>query len=172
MRAGRWGAVVLGLALAAGCQPKAETPEQVQARIDSESASVRRSIDSLTREFTTHFNAGHGDLVAAFYTAQAHLMPPNQAAAVGPEAIKTAFAPFFAMKAELTLVPDAVVANGPVAVERGSYSVKFSPPGSPAPVTETGKYLVHWQRIDGKWLIADDIWNSDQPIPAGPTVTP
>jgi hypothetical protein len=36
-------------------------------------------------------------------------------------------------------------------------------------VTEVGKYLVHWHRVDGKWLIADDIWNLDTPpAPAGP----
>jgi ketosteroid isomerase-like protein len=160
-----------GLALAlglAGCQPKTETPEQAQARMDTETASVRSVIDSLDAEFSSHFTQGHADLVAAMYSDQAHLMPPNQPVAVGKDAIKAAFAPFFAMKSELKLTADAVSANGDLVIERGTYTVTFTPEGATAPTTDTGKYLVHWHRLGGKWLIADDIWNSDLPaMPMG-----
>jgi ketosteroid isomerase-like protein len=162
-------ACTLALGLAAGCQPKAETPEQAQARMDTESAAARTVIDSVNREFATHFNMGHGDVVAGYYTAQAHLMPPNGPAVVGGEAIKTSLAPFFTMKPDLKMTTDAVVANGPVALERGTYAMAFTPPGATAPMTDTGKYLVHWHLVDGKWLKADEIWNSDLPaMPMGP----
>jgi ketosteroid isomerase-like protein len=162
-------AVSLALGLTAGCQPKAETPEQAQARMDTESAAARTAIDSLDREFTLHFNQGHADIVAGFYAEQAHAMPPNEPVAVGREAIKTALGLFMAMKAELKLTADAVVANGPLAIERGTYTVSFTPPGATAPVTDTGKYLVHWHQIEGKWLLVDDIWNSNLPaMPMGP----
>jgi len=161
--------LALSLGLAAACQPKAETPEQAQARMDTETTAARTAIDSLDREFAQHFNQGHADLVAGMYTEQAHLMPPNMPVVVGRDAIKTGLAPFFAMKAELKLTADAVVANGPLAVERGTYALSFTPPGATAPMTDTGKYLVHWHLIDGKWLLADDIWNSDLPaMPMGP----
>jgi ketosteroid isomerase-like protein len=166
-------ALSLSLGFALGCQPKAETPEQAQARMETETAAVRTVVDSMAREFALHFNQGHGDVVAGMYTEQAHLMPPNMPVAVGREAIKAALAPFFAMKPELKLTPDAVVANGAVAIERGTYSLTFTPPGATAPVTDTGKYLVHWQLTDGKWLLADDIWNSDLPaMPMGPPAKP
>lgn len=169
MRARRAGTLVVVLGLAMGCRPPAETPEQAQTRIDAESAAARTAIDSLSGAFATHFNMGHADVVATYYTEQAHVMAPNQPAAVGRDAIKTAFAAYFPMKPELRLMPDAVSANGPVAVERGTYSLTFTPPGAKAPVTDTGKYLVHWHQVDGKWLIVDDIWNSDlPPIPMGP----
>jgi hypothetical protein len=74
------------------------------------------------------------------------------------------------MKANLTLTPVAVAVNGPLGVERGTYSVTFTPPGATAPITDTGKYLVHWKQVGGKWLLANDIWNSDlpaMPMPAG-----
>jgi ketosteroid isomerase-like protein len=169
MRVGSWGILVLSLGAAAGCQPKAESAEQAQARMDSETAAVRTVIDSVTRDFATHFNQGHGDIVASYYGEQAHLMPPNLPVAVGREAIKAAFAPFFTMKPDLKLTPDAVVANGPLAIERGTYSLTYTPPGATAPVTDTGKYLVHWHLLDGKWMLVDDIWNSDLPaMPMGP----
>jgi ketosteroid isomerase-like protein len=172
VRAPQWLVGSLALALVLGCQPKAEPPEQALARIESESAAARTMVDSLTREFMSHFNQGHGDLVAAFYSEQAHLMPPNQPAAVGREAIKAAFAPFFAMKADLKLTLAALVASGALAVERGTYSITYTPPGATAPVTDTGKYLVHWERIDGKWMLVDDIFNSDlPPLPmTGPAI--
>ena len=173
MRVGSWGALALSLGLVAGCQPKAETAEQAQARMDTESAAAKTAVDSLDREFAAHFNQGHADIVAAMYTEQGHLMPPNGPEAVGRDAIKAAMAAMFPMKPELKLTAVAVTANGPLALERGTYSFTFTPPGAPAPVTDTGKYLVHWHQVDGKWLLADDIWNSDLPaMPMGPPTKP
>jgi ketosteroid isomerase-like protein len=156
------GMTVLALGLLVGCQPKAETPEQAQARMDSESAAAKVVIDSLDIEFAKHFNMGHGDLVAAFYTEQGHLMQPNGPAAVGRDSITKSLAAMAAMKPNLKLTAEAVVANGPIAIERGVYSFTFTPPGGMAPMTDTGKYLVHWHLVGGKWLMAEDIWNSDK----------
>jgi ketosteroid isomerase-like protein len=164
------GMAVLALGLMAACQPKAETPEQAQTRMNTESAAAKVVIDSLDVEFAKHFNMGHADLVAAFYTEQGHLMAPNMAAAVGRPAITQGLAGMAAMKPDLKLTSEVVVANGPIAVERGTYSFTFTPPGATAPMTDTGKYLVHWQLVGGKWLMAEDIWNSDKepmmPMPA------
>lgn len=169
MRVSKWMAVPAALALVAGCQPKAETAEQAMARMDTESAAAKTVIDSLEKEFATHFNMGHADVVAGYYTEQAHLMAPNTVAAVGRKAIADSLGPFLAMKPTLTLTTESVVANGPVAIGRGVYALSFTPPGAKAPVTDTGKYLVHWHLVDGHWLIADDIWNSDlPPMPMGP----
>jgi uncharacterized protein (TIGR02246 family) len=169
MRVRNWAVAGMAIGLFAGCQPQAETADQAMARMDTESAAAKTAIDSLDGEFATHFNLGHGDMVAALYTADAHLMPPNGSAAVGREAIATALSAFFPMKPQLTLTAETVDANGPLALERGNYKLIFTPPGAKAPSTDTGKYLVHWQRVDGKWMLADDIWNSDLPAaPMGP----
>ena len=156
------GVTVLALGLLAGCQPKGETPDQAQARMDTESAAAKVVIDSLDVEFAKHFNMAHADLVAAFYTEQGHLMAPNMAAAVGRQAITQGLAGMAAMKPDLKLTAEAVVANGPIAIERGVYSFTFTPPGATAPMTDLGKYLVHWQLVGGKWLMVADIWNSDK----------
>jgi uncharacterized protein (TIGR02246 family) len=153
---------------ALACQPKVETAEQAAARIQSESAAAKTALDSLDREFATHVNAGHADVVAGFYTEDAVAMPPNQPAAQGRKAIQDVFAQFVAMKAQLTLNPQSVTANGPIAIERGTYAVTLTPPGATAPENDTGKYLVHWHQVGGKWMIAEDIWNSDLPIPTPP----
>lgn len=161
-------AVSGALLVAVACGPQAETAEQMETRMQTESAAVRTTIDSLAREFATHLNAGHPDVVAGFYAENAVLMPPNMPSATGRQAIQDVFKQFTDMKAQLTLTPQAVSANGPLAVERGTYSVTFTPPGATAPITDTGKYLVHWHMMDGKWVMVEDIWNSDLPPPPPP----
>jgi hypothetical protein len=161
MRVTAWVPALVFAAVA--CQPKGETAEQAQMRMQNETAAARTAIDSTNRELMTHFNMGHPDIVAALYAENGVVMPPNEPVVVGRSAIKDVLAQFAAMKAQLTLTSTAVSANGPLAVERGTYSVTFTPPGAKAPVTDTGKYLVHWHRIDGKWMLVDDIWNSDLP---------
>src|ERR1044071_6109394 len=86
--------VVLAAGMAGACQPPAETPQQAEARMNTESAAAKQAIDSLDAEFTKHFNMGHADVVAGFYTEQGHLMPPNGPAAVGRQAIQAALTEF------------------------------------------------------------------------------
>ena len=165
-------AVAIALLAVAGCQAKSETAEQMQTRMQSEEAAFRTIADSLAVEFASHLNQGHSDIVAQYYTEDATIMPPNMPAATGRDGAKTVFDAFAAMKAQLTLKPTAVSVNGPMAVERGTYSVTFTPPGATAPMTDTGKYLVHWKQVDGKWLLAEDIWNSDLPVTPAPAPKP
>ena len=35
-------------------------------------------------------------------------------------------------------------------------------------VVDQGKYLVHWEKVDGKWMFKNDIFNSNLPAPAAP----
>ena len=152
------------LAAAAACQPQAETAEQAMARMDTESAAAKTAIDSLAREFAMHFSAGHADVVAnSFYAENATAMPPNAPMASGRAAIQAVLAEFMPMKPQLTITPQSVSANGPVVIDRGVYSLTFTPPGATAPVTDTGKYLAEWRLMDGKWMMVNDIWNSDLP---------
>jgi hypothetical protein len=33
---------------------------------------------------------------------------------------------------------------------------------------DSGKYIVRWAQQNGRWLMVDDIWNSDTPLPTAP----
>jgi ketosteroid isomerase-like protein len=158
---------VLGAALVlGGCMPAAETEEQAQARMNAEAASARTAIEASNVQFMAHFNAGHGDSVAAFYTENGSVMAPNQPAASGRQAIAQAMA-LGAVSPVLNLVTTSVVANGNLAVELGTYKITLSPPGAPA-LTDTGKYMVYWHKVGDRWMMAADIWNSDLPAPPAP----
>jgi len=66
----------------AACQ-KAETPEQAATRMEQESAAARTAIEAQGASFAAHFSAGHGDSVAAFYTENGEILPPNGPAVSG-----------------------------------------------------------------------------------------
>lgn len=149
------------IAILAGCQPAAETAEQAEQRMASESAAAKTAIEASNTQFTAHFNAGQGDSVAAHYAEDGRVMAPNMAVAAGRQAIAASMG--MMAGATLALTTESVTANGPLAVERGTYSITLTPPGATAPITDTGKYLVHWHKVGDKWLMVDDIWNSDLP---------
>lgn len=171
MRMGMLSAMGIGVLLF-GCAPKAETPEQADQRMASEATAARTGIEASNQQFMIHFNAGHGDSVAAIYAENGRMMAPNMAVAVGREAIAKGLADMAGMKPTLELKTESVVASGPVAVEMGTYKFTGTPPGMKDPITDTGKYLVHWQKVGDKWLMAEDIWNSDLPAMAMPAPPP
>jgi ketosteroid isomerase-like protein len=161
--------MALGLGAMVGCTPAAETPEQATARMATETADARTAIEASNQAFVAHFAAGHGDSVAAGFTENGRMMEPNAPAYIGRAAIAASASMMANMKATLTLNIEEVSASGPLAIERGTYKITLSPPGAPGPVTDTGKYLVHWHKVGDTWMKVDDIWNSDlPPVPAGP----
>lgn len=141
------------------------------------SASAKAAIDAANAQWPRLTSTGHSDSIAEFYAADALLMPPNMATTKGKDAIRAFFATLNSMdpKPTLTLRAERVVASGAVAVETGRWHWGYPagaklPPGMPS--VDSGKYIVHWHEQNGKWLMVDDIWNSDMPMPTAPAPPP
>jgi ketosteroid isomerase-like protein len=152
----------------AACQ-KPETAEQMASRIRAESDSAQTAITAMSTSFAAHMLAGHVDSVVTMYGDDAALMAPNMPAAHGKAAIKAAFTGMMTggTMSAFTLTTTAVTANGPMAIETGRYRLSMTPPGG-AMMSDSGKYMVHWHKVSGRWIIASDIWNTDAPMPAAP----
>jgi len=141
------------------------------------SASAKLAIDAANAEWPRLTSSGHADSIAEFYTVDGVIMPPNMATMKGKDAVRAFFAEIntISPRPTLTLRAERVVANGPVAVEVGRWHWAF-PAGAKLPTgmaaVDSGKYIVRWEQQNGKWLIADDIWNSDTPLPAAPPPAP
>jgi ketosteroid isomerase-like protein len=157
---------LVALAALLACQP-AETEEQMQARLQAESDSARVAIEAANLAFTQHFNAGHMDSVGALYAPNAVVMAPGMPAVSGRDNIVATMRTMPAGM-NLALETQQVTANGPMAVERGAWTMTVPGAEGAPPMVTRGKYLVHWHRIDGQWLLVDDIWNDDAPPPAMP----
>jgi len=165
--------LALGLGVVAGCAPKAETAEQADQRMATEAAAARTAIEASNQRYTAFFNAGQSDSLAALFAENGRMMVPNGPAAVGRAAMATSLKGMAAMKPALVLTTEDVAVNGPLAIERGTYKFTFTPPGATAAMTDTGKYLVHLHMMGGKWMLVDQIWNSDlPPMPMGPPAKP
>lgn len=164
-------AVVTLLALAA-CAPKPETPEQMAARMKAESDSARSAIGVVLAEWERLMAAGRADSVAMLYTEDATYMASNQPAIKGRAAIQAALTPFLSVGTwNISITTTSVEANGPLAVEQGINVMNFRPgPNAPAGMAamfpDTGKYVTGWRKVDGKWLIFTDIFNTSRAMPA------
>jgi uncharacterized protein (TIGR02246 family) len=156
---------LIALATLTACQ-QPETAEQMHARLRMESDSARVALEARVAAYAVAFNAGNADAVAAFYAPDAVLMPPEMPAVTGRDAIRTAMATMATEMAgsNLSLRLTNVTANGPIAVDRGEWSMTMPGPDGSA-IEIRGKYLAEWHLIGDEWLMVSDIWNGDAPTP-------
>lgn len=165
-------AVLFGVA---GCQP-AETPQQMQARMDQESAAFKAAIEGMARRWEAWEAAGQADSFPTMFMDGGREMPPNAPALVGAEAIRAYHAQLASMGSFTShITAQSVMANGPLGIDRGTYHFTFTPnqgmENMGMPAADSGKYLVHWHQVNGSWKIADLIYNSDVPLPPAPAPT-
>ena len=139
-------------------------------------AAIRAAIDSGNARWSAAVAAGNADSLGVIYAANARMMPPNGPTNIGRDKVIAGFAPMFAIgQWTITLTTDSVWINGPLVFESGTWVSTFTPgPNAagapPIPPRDNGKYLQRWIQEDGHWVVADDIWNSDNPPPAPPPV--
>lgn len=151
----RWGAAlaVLALAVTLALPTRAADP-----------AAEEQAIRALDAQWLEAVQRKDAAATAAFYAEDGAIMPSGAPASVGREAVAAAWAGFFGMPGfKLTFAPTRVVVaqSGDVAWEIGTYELGFDAEGGP--VTDKGKYVVTWQKVDGAWLVGADIFNSDGP---------
>jgi len=144
--------------LVSGC-----ASSQMMPANDAESAIKQHNV-----AFATAMRTGDMDAVVNSYTLDAMLMQPNMAAAHGTNEIRSTWTGFLSpfSSADLTLTADDVQQSGDMAVETGRYLVRLTPKGTTTAVSDNGKYVVAWKKVDGRWKIYRDIFNSDLPVPA------
>ena len=162
--------VLFGLAACA----KPESPAQTTTRMAAEAATARTAIEATNARWMAHLAAGHADSVAALYATNARMMSEGAPTAVGHAAIAQAYGQMFAMgQWTIQLHPDSVWANGPLVLETGTWTSTFKPAAGAPPMdtASTGKYMVRWTQENGRWVLADDIFNSDK-MPSPPPAAP
>ncbi len=156
-------ALLLGAALGFQTAPPPDT-----------SAQAKQAIDAADARWARLSAAGHADSLADLYHANGVMLPPNMTPVHGRDAIRAFFAVMNTMSSPppvLTIRAESVWASGPMAVELGRWNFAWAagakrPPGAPA--ADSGKYIVRWVNDGGRWLMVQDIWNSDVALPMAP----
>ncbi len=120
------------------------------------SAEDEASLRSATAAWMTTWNDRDAAAHAALYAEDAVLLPPNQPAVFGREAIRATVAEEMAAGGTVEVEDLEVVVAGSHAYKAGRYRVS----NSEGELLDRGKYIEIWTHTDGEWLIHRDIWNS------------
>ena len=131
-----------------------------------EVAKIRRSIVDVETKFTIAFNRGDAAAVAALYTDDATLLPPNSKTLQGRQAIQDFWTGGLQMGLkDVTLTTVDVGGSDDTAYSIGKYTLNIQPEGQEG-MSDSGKYVVVWKRqADDTWKYHVDIWNSSMPTP-------
>jgi uncharacterized protein (TIGR02246 family) len=157
-------AAIAALALAACAKP--ETADQMAARMQAESDSARTAIEAINVQYARYLTGNLPDSIAMLFTDNGVMMPTGGKAVTGRDSIRAAMTAMpLPPGATLTMRTAEVSANGPIAIERGTYTFAMAAQGRTPAVSLPGKYLVHWHKVNGEWKMAADIWNEDAPPP-------
>ncbi|MCH8300454.1 MAG: SgcJ/EcaC family oxidoreductase [Candidatus Marinimicrobia bacterium] len=124
-----------------------------------------QAIKAVSEQFIDAFNRGDAASLAAFYTEEAKLLPPNSPMIVGWEGLQAHFqATFDAGAGDLQLTAIDLSVNGDMAHVVGKYTVTIQPEEGEA-ISDSGKYVELWKRENGSWKMNTDIWNTSAPLP-------
>jgi ketosteroid isomerase-like protein len=121
-----------------------------------------RLIDEIRQrnmEFLRRFAQGDAAGVAALYTPDAVVFPPNMEMMTGRDVIATLWQGAMNMGVtKATLTTMEAEPAGPYALEYGVYEM-FAGDAK----VDWGKYMVFWRKDGGEWFLHRDMWNSSQP---------
>jgi uncharacterized protein (TIGR02246 family) len=117
------------------------------------------AVKAAAQAWEAGWNAGDAAAIAAVYTEDATVMPPESEPVQGREAIQAFW------QAAIDATPNTteeletvhVQVLGDTAIEVGSYT-NTGPGGEHL---DHGKFVAIWQKVDGEWKIARDIFNSN-----------
>lgn len=128
----------------------------------STSTEVRDDIAAANKGFMAAFKRGDAAGLAALYTENGQILPPNSDSMTGQKAIQAFWQAVMDMgikEAKLEIVE--AEAHGDTAIEIS----KFTLHGEEGQVLDQGKYIVVWKQEDGQWKLHRDIFNSSMPAP-------
>jgi uncharacterized protein (TIGR02246 family) len=124
------------------------------------SAQLKSQIQKVDDQFSEAFNKGDGAAVADHYTDDAVVLPPGSEMVKGKKDIVAFWKKTVDQLTELKAKTVDVKRLGHLFVrEIGTFSFK----SKADPSQEiSGKYVVVWQKVRGKWKLTTDIWNTNK----------
>ncbi len=124
---------------------------------------IRQAIGKGNDTFGDGFRRGDAATVAALYTEDATLLPPNLDTIKGKQGIEVFWAGAMQMGIKAVVLSTVdLIGMGDFVCEIGKYQLTIQPQGQDA-FEDNGKYLVIWKQEGGAWKLHIDIWNTSMP---------
>ena len=140
---------------------------QIFAQKKQDVEKVKKQIQEEQTSFMESFNNGDAKAATKYYTMNAIVSPPNAPEAKGKEAIEKLWQSFISMgKATVKLNTVNTVVSGKLAVVYQAYQFEATMGDGQATKDNGKSVVVYEEQKDGSWLITNDIWNSNLPLPA------
>jgi hypothetical protein len=122
--------------------------------------AAHQLIAQLNERFTAAHVTGDVATIDSMLAADARSFPPGAAAVSGAQAMHDFTVDY--IKAGVTQFREEttrIYGNAEYVIDEGTYVVTYGPDH----VTERGKYLNVWIRVDGSWKIKANMWNTSAP---------
>ena len=126
------------------------------------SIDIHAAIATTNNQFMAAFKSGDAAAMAALYTQDGQVLPPNSDFLTGHQAIQDFWQTLMDMgikEAKLEIVE--VESHDDTAIEIS----KFTLLDEGGQVLDRGKYIIIWKQKEGRWKMHRDIFNSSMPVP-------
>jgi len=147
--------------LATACQPIRPTGK-LSTSAQSEEAAFTKAALGLEEAY----QAEDLERTINFYADNAVSQPPGFRTDVGKAAIRASYQSFYdtyALKRDFKLA--GIKIEGNTATRFGEWTQVLTPKAGGDPITEVGRCVVGFQKIDGEWKVVWEIWNTYEPAP-------
>jgi len=122
--------------------------------------NVQGEIAAGNRRFVEAFKRRDAAAVAALYTRDAQLLPPNSDFVSGGDGIRAFRQGVMEVGIrQPKLQTVGLETQGDIAIELGRYTMLLEG----GQVADSGKYLVVWKAEGGSWKLHRDVWNTNRP---------
>jgi uncharacterized protein (TIGR02246 family) len=126
----------------------------------SSTGHIREALKAANERFMAAFGRGDAAGLAALYTEDGQVLPPNSQVVEGHDAVQGFWQAVMDMGIKgARLETVEAEGHGDTAVEVGRFELL----GEGEQVLDRGKYVVIWKRDGGEWKLHRDIFNSSQP---------
>jgi uncharacterized protein (TIGR02246 family) len=126
----------------------------------SSTGHIHEALKAANERFMAAFARGDAAGLAALYTENGQVLPPNSQVVEGRDAVQGFWQAVMDMGIKgARLETVEVEGHGDTAVEVGRFELL----GEGEQILDRGKYIVLWQRDGREWKLHRDIFNSSQP---------
>ena len=134
------------------------------AQKEKDTAIDQEYLKNAGAEWDSLFNSGNVTSLAALYAENVISMPFNAPTIFGRQALQADFENFLANNtAEHKTDTDEILIGDDWAIERAHYLLTYTSRTTGNVTVEIGRHVVCRKKIDNRWQIAWEIWNTDKP---------